>query len=81
MEAALLILAGAMGAFAKDVVKDNKLILPKYEDGTIVLGFIGGVIIGACVGYLVDQNPTTAFLAGYAGYQIIESLVPKKEKE
>ena len=78
METLILIIAGGLGALVKDLVKDNKLVLPKYEDGVIVLGFLGGVIIGAAVGYLVDQNPTTAFLAGYAGYQMLESLVPKK---
>jgi len=80
MEALYLILAGGFGAFVKDLVKDNKLVLPKYEDDSIVLGFLGGVIIGAAVGYVVDQNPTTAFFAGYAGYQVLESLVPKKTR-
>ena len=81
MELFFLAIAGGLGALVKDVVKDNRLILPKYEDGSILLGFIGGVIIGAAVGYLVDQSPATAFFSGYAGYQILESLVPKKKTE
>lgn len=81
MEICLLILAGAIGAFVKDVVVDNKLTLPKYDNGSIALGFLGGVIIGASVGYLVDQNPTTAFFSGYAGSQILESLVISNKKK
>lgn len=81
MEVLLLILAGAAGALTKDIVKDNKLVLPKYQDGSLALGCIGGIIIGAAVGYLVDQNTITAFMSGYAGSQILQSLVPKKRKE
>jgi len=80
-EILILALAGAFGAFVKDIVKDNKLVMPSYKDGSILLGFIGGVIIGAAVGYLVDQSPTTAFFSGYAGSQMLYSLVPKEKKE
>ena len=81
MELFLLAVAGGLGALIKDVVKDNKLMMPKYEDGTVTLGFIGGVVIGMAVGYLVDQNPTTAFFGGYAGTQMLESLIQKNKKE
>ena len=80
-ELIMLALAGGLGALVKDVVKDNKLIMPSYKDGSILLGFVGGVIIGAAVGYLVDQNPTTAFFSGYAGTQMLHSLMPKENKE
>jgi len=81
MELFLLAVAGGLGALVKDVVKDNKLMMPKYENGTIALGFVGGVVIGMAVGYLVDQNPTTAFFGGYAGTQMLESLIQKNKKE
>ena len=81
MDVCFLVLAGAAGALIKDVVKDNKLILPKFQEGCVVLGFVGGIIIGAAVGYLVDQNPTTAFLGGYAGSQMLTTLVPKEKEE
>jgi len=77
----ILALAGGLGALVKDVVKDNKLIMPCYKDGSILLGFVGGVIIGAAVGYLVDQNAMTAFFSGYAGTQMLHSLMPKEKKE
>lgn len=81
MELFILALAGGLGAFIKDIVKDNKLILPRYDNGSITLGFIGGIIIGAAVGYLVDQNPTTAFFGGYAGSQMLTALVSKNERK
>lgn len=77
MELIILFLSGAAGALAKDVFKDNKLVMPKFEDGALILGFVGGLIVGGCVGYLVDGQPATAFLGGFAGYQILESLLPK----
>lgn len=80
MEVLGLALAGGIGAIVKDVVKDNKIQMPKYKDGSVVLGCLGGIIIGMCVGYLVDQNPTTAFFSGYAGTQMLESLVLKNGK-
>lgn len=81
MESFILIMAGAAGAMVKDLVKDNKLILPKYHDGCLLMGFLGGMVIGAAVGYVVDQNPTTAFFSGYAGSQMLAAFVPKtKEK-
>ena len=80
MELFFLALAGGAGALIKDIVKDNKLVLPKFENGTLLLGFIGGLVIGAAIGYLVDQNPTTAFFGGYAGSQMLYSLVPKKKE-
>lgn len=80
MEICFLLLAGAAGAVVKDVLKDNCLVMPKLIDGKLTLGFLGGVFIGAAVGYLVDGDPFTAFLGGFAGFQILESLIPKEKK-
>ncbi len=74
----ILMLCGAVGAIAKDVFKDNKVKLPTIKNGFVTLGFIGGAIIGAIVGYIVDNDPITAFLGGYSGGQIIEALVKSK---
>jgi hypothetical protein len=71
----LFFLAGAIGALAKDLVKDNKIVLPKKINGEFCFGFLGGTIIGGSAGALVDNNPTTAFLAGYTGSSVIENLV------
>lgn len=72
-----LFLAGMAGAIVKDVLADNKLVLPKFQDGCIVLGFLGGAVIGGFAGSFVDGSIETAFLGGLAGRQIIESLLPK----
>jgi hypothetical protein len=71
----VLFLAGAFGALAKDVIQDNKVSLPKKNNGDFYLGFCGGMLSGGFVGLLADHNPTTAFFAGYAGTAIIENLI------
>ena len=79
IETFCLVMSGAFGAVVKDLVQDNKLVLPKIQDGCLVLGFIGGMIIGAGVGYAVDNDPVTAFLGGYAGSQLIEQLIIREK--
>lgn len=74
----ILMLCGASGALVKDILKDNKISVPSIKNGFLYLGCIGGIILGAFAGYLVDNDPVTAFLGGYAGSQIIQSLVSSK---
>lgn len=69
-----LFIAGACGAFTKEILEDNKIKLPKICDGELELGFIGSIFTGAAAGYFVDHSPITAFFAGYSGYSIIKSL-------
>jgi hypothetical protein len=76
-----LIIAGGLGALVKDILLDNAIVLPKTIDGVFVLGGLGGLVIGAAVGYLVDNNPTTAFFAGYAGSQMLLALAEKSGVE
>ena len=71
-------MCGAGGAIVKDILKDNKVILPKINNGSLYLGCVGGIILGAIAGYLVDNDPVTAFLGGYAGSQILQGLVNSK---
>lgn len=74
----LLFLCGALGAFVKDIVHDNCLHLPKFKEGRLYLGFLGGGVVGGFVGFLVDHSYVTAMLAGYAGKNIIEQLLKEK---
>ena len=76
-----LILAGAVGALAKDIVSDGCVQLPFLKDGKWFLGFFGGIIIGAFVGFVVDHSPLTAGLAGYVGVSAITHLLPLNEKK
>ena len=73
---AYYLIAGACGALAKDVVRDNKLALPKIKDGELILGFVGGMLVGAFVGWAVDQSVLTAVLSGYVGTSAISHLLP-----
>ena len=68
---------GAAGSLCKDIVNDGRLVLPKKDKDELILGFIGGVVIGGLTGIVLDNSPVTAFLAGYAGTQGIESLLLK----
>jgi hypothetical protein len=77
----ILFLAGAFGSLAKDILQDNQLELPEKKNHSLFLGFLGGMITGGLAGYFVDGNPTTAFLAGYAGTGVIENLLAKKNSQ
>jgi len=70
-----LFIAGALGALAKDILKDDCLKLPKKVDNSLSLGFLGGMITGGFAGYFIDGSFTTAFLAGYTGSAILSNLV------
>lgn len=73
----LLLVMGGFGALVKEILGDNKLTLPRIANGELYLGFIGSIIIGALVGYLVDHSPLMAFFAGYTGFSALGSLIPK----
>ena len=72
-----IFLAGAVGAFVSDILKDNYLELPKKLDKKIYLGSIGGIIIGGFAGALIDGSLTTAFMGGFVGKEIILKLIKK----
>lgn len=76
-EILILFLAGAVGALVADILEDGALTLPKIMDGKLILGSIGGMVVGATAGYLVDGSIITAFLSGYAGKSAIENLLIK----
>lgn len=75
-----LFLAGAFGALIKEIVVDNTLQLPKKIDGVLCLGFLGSLVIGAFVGWAIDGSLITAALAGFAGFSVLEKLIPQKKE-
>jgi murein DD-endopeptidase MepM/ murein hydrolase activator NlpD len=77
----LLICMGGLGALTKEILVDNKLTMPKILNGEVFLGFIGSMIIGAIVGYLVDHSPITAFFSGYAGFSTLGALMAKSAEQ
>ena len=74
-----IFLAGALGAFIADILNDNCLELPKKIDGTLFLGFCGGMLIGGFAGLAIDGSLTTAFMGGFVGKEIIKKLMTKYE--
>ncbi len=71
--------SGAFGALAKDTVVDGKIKLPHRINGDIALGSVGGMLIGAFVGWAVDGSFLTAAMAGYVGVSAITGLLPKQK--
>lgn len=71
-------LCGILGALSKDIFIDNAIELPKKNGEKLVLGSLGGLIIGAIVGVLLDGSPLNAFMAGFTGIAIIQSLIENK---
>lgn len=76
----LYFVAGAVGSLAKDIIQDNQLRLPYVKDGYVVLGFLGGMFVGAFVGWCVDGSFLTAALGGYVGTSAISNLLPPVKK-
>ena len=73
-------IGGAVGALAKDMIVDNALELPFKKEGKLYLGFIGAVIVGAVIGYVVDGSFVTAVMGGYTGKSVLEQLLVRPVK-
>jgi len=80
-EVILVIIGGAIGALLKDVLHDNCIELPSILKGKLNLGFLGGITIGAIVGYVIDGGFVTALTAGFTGFSVIQNLVPSTATE
>ena len=77
MSIVILFLTGALGALAKDIFEDGKIVLPQKEGSSIILGSLGGMIVGGAAGFYIDGTPTTAFMAGFTGASVISALISK----
>lgn len=73
----LLFVAGAAGAFLKEVIEDNCIKLPTLKDGVLNIGFLGGILIGAFAGYAIDGSYVTAAMGGFSGTTVIMALAKK----
>ena len=79
MEISLTIfLAGALGALCKDIFKDNAIEIPRWNNGKLGLGFLGGMIIGGGAGMYIDGSFITAFMAGFTGVAILQGVLDGK---
>lgn len=76
-EIILLALSGAAGSLMRLVVNDQKLQLPKFDGGSLYLGALGSVLIGAAVGAVIDHSYITAFTAAYTGMSLTDKIVQK----
>ena len=69
------IIFGALGAILKDILDDGGLSLPRFENGKVILGFLGSALIGSVVGCIADNDPLTSIGAGFTSYAIIEQML------
>lgn len=67
-------LGGAFGSLVKDIVNDGCIEMPDLKEQKLYLGFIGGAIIGAFVGVVIDGTFITALMAGFTGSSVITKL-------
>ena len=74
----ILFIAGAVGALIKEIFEDGAITLPFKKDGKLFLGFLGSMILGGFVGYVVDGSPLTAAMAGFTGFSVIKTLADGK---
>lgn len=81
VELLIMGLAGAFGSLVKDCVEDGKIQVPYFKDGYFFVGFVGGMIVGAFVGAVVDNNIIAAALGGYTGTSAIQHLLYKTKVE
>ena len=83
-----LFLAGACGAFVRDIwVNDGCLELPlrieRKDDGGVYvhLGFVASLIMGGAVGVIVDQSIWTAFSSAIIAPMILEQIINSLESK
>jgi len=80
MTYAQFLLFGAFGGLARGLLGAYKNSLhvgngKKINWEKMVLNIAASTVIGAVVGLIVDGDPTTACVSGYAGIDIIESVI------
>lgn len=87
-QALFLFLAGACGAFVRDIcVNDGCLELPlrieRKDDGGMYvhLGFLASLIMGGAVGVIVDQSIWTAFSSAIIAPMILEQIINSLESK
>jgi hypothetical protein len=68
-------IVGALGAIISDILGDGYLELPKVSDRKFYPGFIGGLIIGTTIGYLIDQSLLLSFSMAYIGKEAVDFIV------
>lgn len=73
--------AGAFGALTHEVVNKNSIRLPRIENGEVLLGVIGGMLVGAFVGIYIDGSFLTSMLSGFTGFAVATKLLTQNAVE
>ncbi len=66
--------AGLLGAIASLALEGQPLVVPRFEDGKLHLGFIGNLTICMAVAHMVDQSFQASFLASLCGTTTLRAI-------
>lgn len=66
--------AGLLGSVVNLALEERALVMPRYEDGRLHLGFLGNLAICIAVAHLVDQNFQAAFVASLCGTATLRAI-------
>ena len=85
MDILQFLLFGALGGLARGIVGAYKNSLyvgnnKKINWGKMAFNILGSLVIGGVVGFVVDVNPITALASGYAGIDVIDSVMQLSKK-
>ena len=85
MEILQFLLFGALGGLVRGLLGAYKNSLhvgngKKIDWGKMSLQIACSFVIGGVVGMIVDQNPVTALASGYAGLDLIDSVIKLSKK-
>ena len=74
------LLFGALGGLARGMIGAMKNFQEDKKDGLLdwkKVGFnvLGSMVIGSVVGCIVDTNPILALTSGYAGIDVMDSVI------
>ena len=85
MKILVFFLCGAIGGLARGIVGAYKSSLyvgngKKIDWKKMTFNIVGSLVVGSVVGAIVDTNPVLALTSGYAGIDIIESVIKLSKK-
>lgn len=68
------IFGGGLGATAYIVISQTKIIKPRWVDNVWEPGFVGILIVGSILGFLVDIAVPISIISGAIGFTVIKLI-------
>ena len=70
----VLTFAGVLGALATTALEHRPVILPKWRNGALYLGFVGTLVISIVAAHAVDHGFSTALVGAVGGGATLKRL-------